>query len=103
MGHDVWQILCAWGQPQEICRLGLFHSAYSNAFVSMGIYDGTTPEGRAELSSLIGEKAEELVYRFCIIPREQFENDVLAAAKIPDEGCTYEHIRTGDPIKYSAQ
>ena len=34
-------MLVAWEQPRAVCRLGLFHSAYSNSFVSMNLYDPT--------------------------------------------------------------
>lgn len=100
--HDVWLQLCTWKQPQEICRLGLFHSAYSNAFVSMGIYDGTTPEGRAELRAVIGEKAEDLVWKFCVIPRGEMQAMFEKETTIPAEGITYKHIRTGEPVHCSA-
>jgi hypothetical protein len=33
--RGVWRMLAIWGQPAAVCRLGLFHSAYSNSFVSM--------------------------------------------------------------------
>lgn len=37
--RDVWAMLVAWEQPTAWCRLGLFHSAYSNSFVSMGVFE----------------------------------------------------------------
>jgi len=100
--HDVWQMLCAWGQPQAICRLGLFHSAYSNSFVSMNLYNPDTEAGRAELRSLIGAEAEVLVWKFCVINRQEMENMVVQTGSIPKEGRTFKHIRTGEPVDCSA-
>ncbi|CAE8604531.1 unnamed protein product [Polarella glacialis] len=100
--HDVWQMLCAWGQPQAICRLGLFHSAYSNSFVSMNLFNPDTEAGRAELRDLVGEDAENLIYKFCVINRQEMETEVLRTGRIPEEGRSFKHIRTGEPVMCSA-
>ena len=73
--RGVWLMLVAWEQPRAVCRLGLFHSAYSNSFVSMNLFDPT--RDRAALAELIGEEAEGLVYGFCSIDRQQLEEKVL--------------------------
>ena len=78
--RDVWVMLCAWEQPQAWCRLGLFHSAYSNSFVSMGIFD--RERDRAKLAALIGVEAENLVYKFCTVDRQTLEATVLANGTI---------------------
>lgn len=67
----VWRILAAWGQPSDVCRLGLMHSIYSNSFVRMKVFDSDRAEGRATVRALIGEEAERLVHVFCEIRREQ--------------------------------
>mmetsp|Transcript_72128 Transcript_72128/g.150632 ORF Transcript_72128/g.150632 Transcript_72128/m.150632 type:complete len:388 (+) Transcript_72128:106-1269(+) len=100
--HDVWQMLCAWKQPQAVCRLGLFHSAYSNSFVSMNLYNPDTPAGRQELRDVIGEEAENLVWKFCVIDRLSMEEDAAATGRIPPEGKTFKHIRTGEPVHCTA-
>eukprot|EP00933_Yihiella_yeosuensis_P039242 TRINITY_DN331_c1_g1_i1.p1 TRINITY_DN331_c1_g1~~TRINITY_DN331_c1_g1_i1.p1 ORF type:complete len:379 (-),score=76.27 TRINITY_DN331_c1_g1_i1:123-1259(-) len=100
--HDVWQMLCAWKQPQAVCRLGLFHSAYSNSFVSMNLYNPDTEAGREELRVLIGAEAENLVWKFCVINRAKMEDEVLRTGKIPAEGQTFQHIRTGEDVHCSA-
>jgi len=101
--HDVWQMLCAWGQPQAVCRLGLFHSAYSNSFVSMNLFNPDTEAGRAELRDLVGAEAEELVWKFCVINRQEMENMVLTTGSIPQEGREFAHIRTGEAVHCSAR
>ena len=74
--REVWAILCAWQQPQDVCRLGLLHSAYSNSFVSMNCFDPKVD--RPRVAALIGEEAEQLVYTFCSIDRQQLEETVLS-------------------------
>ena len=71
----VWLMLAAWDQPQPICRLGLFHSAYSNSFVSMNLFD--PKRDRDAVVELIGLEAERLVYGFCSIDRQLLEETVL--------------------------
>jgi len=101
--HDVWQMLCAWKQPQAICRLGLFHSAYSNSFVSMNLYTPDTAAGRDELREIIGAEAENLVWKFCVINRQAMENTIRETGSIPAEGMVFKHIRTGEDVQCSAK
>ena len=92
-------MLVAWEQPRAVCRLGLFHSAYSNSFVSMNLYDPT--RDRAALADLIGEEAEGLVYGFCSIDRQQLEETVLEEGVVRREGYDLRHIRTGEALHVS--
>lgn len=85
--RDVWVMLCAWEQPEAICRLGLFHSAYSNSFVSMGVFD--RERDRAKLAALVGDEAEQLIYKFCTIDRQSLESTVLSEGTIRAEGCAW--------------
>lgn len=97
--RDVWVMLSAWEQPQAWCRLGLFHSAYSNSFVSMGIFDRSRDRGK--LAALIGEEAEELVYKFCTIDRQSLEAAVLDEGTIRSEGYRMRHIVSGETLEVS--
>uniref|UniRef100_A0A061R3X2 Tetratricopeptide repeat domain containing protein n=1 Tax=Tetraselmis sp. GSL018 TaxID=582737 RepID=A0A061R3X2_9CHLO len=99
--HDVWQILNVWNQPLAVCRLGLFHSAYSNSFVSMNLFNPEKDRGR--LAEMIGDEAENLVYKFCVIDRQHMEDTVVQNLSVPSEGITFRHIRTGEPVHCSAQ
>ena len=95
--RDVWLMLCAWEQPQATCRLGLFHSAYSNSFVAMGIFD--REKDRGKLAELIGDEAENLVYKFCTIDRQSLERTVLEEGTIRPDGYDMTHIATGTPLR----
>jgi len=86
--HDhllgVWRILAAWGQPADVCRLGLMHSVYSNSFVRMKVFDAEQAAGRDAVRQLVGEEAERLVYLFCAIRREELLP--FGDLAVPDEG-----------------
>ena len=100
--RDVWVMLCAWDQPQAWCRLGLFHSAYSNSFVAMGVFD--RDKDRSKLANLIGGEAENLVYKFCTVDRQSLEAAVLAEGVVRAEGYPQiASITTGTPIALSGK
>lgn len=88
----VHNILRLWGESETIGRVGLFHSAYSNSYVNLALFD---PESEREImKDLIGEEAEELVYLFCIIDRQQVVvNTLLKDGFIPKEGLEVPHLR----------
>lgn len=99
--REVWAMLVNWGQPQAFCRLGLVHSAYSNSFVSMNCFNPKTE--RPKLAELIGEEAENLVYKFCSIDRQALEDMVLEERTIRAEGYVMKHIHTSDPVQVSGK
>ncbi|KAK6241494.1 hypothetical protein SCA6_006883 [Theobroma cacao] len=39
---DIYRILKIWKAPDSVCLCGLFHSAYSNAYVNLAIFDAST-------------------------------------------------------------
>lgn len=80
----VWRILAAWGQPPDVCRLGLMHSVYSNSFVRMKVFDAEHGAGRDAVRRLVGEEAERLVYLFCSIRREELLP--LGELAVPEDG-----------------
>jgi ribulose bisphosphate carboxylase small subunit len=88
----VHNILRLWRQSPIIGRVGLFHSAYSNSYVNLALYDPATE--RQIMKDLIGVDAESLVYLFCIIDRQQIVvNTLLRQGYIPAEGLTVPHLR----------
>ena len=97
--REVWAMLCNWEQPRATCRLGLFHSAYSNSFVSMNCFDPATD--RRRVADLIGEEAETLVYKFCSIDRQQLEATVLRERSVRRDGYAMAHIHSGEPLAVS--
>ena len=60
---NVYKILKLQNQPLHVCLAGLFHSAYGTEFYSKFQIDD-----RDLLKSLIGERAEGLVFNFCSLP-----------------------------------
>lgn len=96
--RDVWVMLSVWNQPQHWCRLGLFHSAYSNSFVSMNLYD--INKDREKLASLIGEDSESLVYKFCVYNRQQVEDQVSEELMV--RATSTKHIHDGSTVELSA-
>ncbi|KAM7260117.1 hypothetical protein ACFE04_015858 [Oxalis oulophora] len=75
---DIYKILKLWNSQDPVCLCGLFHSAYSNAYVNLAIFDPTT--GREVVRSHVGEAAERLIHLFCIVPRQTLIHDDLLFA-----------------------
>ncbi len=85
-----FRMLKLWGQSGETAYCGLFHSVYSNEYVDLALFDPA--HERHVLRDLLGAPTEELIYRFCTIPRTAFMRDVLARERIPADG-----LRLTDP------
>ena len=97
--HDhllsVHNILKVWGQDETTCRVGLFHSAYSNSYVNLALYD--VDKDRETMRNLIGEEAEAIVYIFCIIDRQQVVvNTLLRQGFIPPDGLDVPHLKNAN-------
>ncbi|KAL9992705.1 putative tetratricopeptide-like helical domain superfamily [Helianthus debilis subsp. tardiflorus] len=58
-----------------VCLCGLFHSAYSNSYVNLAIFDPST--GRDVVRRHVGDAAERLIHLFCVVPRQQLIHDNL--------------------------
>ena len=85
-------ILRLWGENEIVGRVGLLHSAYSNSYVNLALFDRN--KDRSLMKSLIGEDAEELVYLFCIIDRQDVVvNQLLSSGSIPEAGISVRHLR----------
>ncbi|CAI0416485.1 unnamed protein product [Linum tenue] len=115
-----YRILKLWGAPDAVCLCGLFHSAYSNAYVNLAIFDPST--GRDVVRAHVGDDAESLIHLFCVVPRHSLIHDDLlfkyrdeAEAEkgefdageawrkklnsiLPREGVKVKHIKTGEEI-----
>ncbi|RCV09052.1 hypothetical protein SETIT_1G375800v2 [Setaria italica] len=72
---DVYRILRLWRAPDAVARCGLYHSAYSNSYVNLAIFQPNT--GRAHVAAVVGAPAERLVHLFCVVPRQQLIHDDL--------------------------
>lgn len=72
-GYTLWdhlagvhRILEACGSVDYVCAAGLFHSVYGTQVFKKVTIDSSR---RAEVQSLIGQRAESLVWAFCNLPR----------------------------------
>lgn len=63
--HD---LLRDWGNPEHVCLAGLFHSIYGTNFFR---HQCLPFKDRDQLQALIGRKAENLAYLFCVIVRPE--------------------------------
>ncbi|XP_060184482.1 uncharacterized protein LOC132614132 [Lycium barbarum] len=72
---DIYKILKIWKAPDSVCLCGLFHSAYSNSYVNLAIFDPNT--GRETVRAHVGDDAERLIHLFCIVPRQPLIHDDL--------------------------
>ncbi|KAM6566609.1 hypothetical protein CsatA_025737 [Cannabis sativa] len=72
---EMYRILKLWRAQDSVCLLGLFHSAYSNSYVNLAIFDPST--GREVVSKHVGEAVERLIYLFCVVPRQPLIHDDL--------------------------
>jgi hypothetical protein len=95
----VHHILRLWQQGHIIGRVGLFHSAYSNSYVNLALFDVRTE--RPIMQQLIGTDAEQYVYLFCIIDRQDVVvNTLLSQGYIPNDGLYVQHLRLPNETVY---
>lgn len=95
----VHNILRLWGQSRVVGRVGLLHSAYSNSYVNLALFD--PQRERHTMQSLVGRDAEELIYTFCIIDRQHVVvNTLTKRMQIPPMGMTVPHLREENTTVY---
>jgi len=97
--YHLWRILCLWKQSTAICRLGLYHSVYSNKSVNLALFNWK--EDRDLLRNKLGEEAEQLVYLFCSVDRHALIIETIHSGEIPPEGKIVKHHFTGEDIHIS--
>lgn len=123
---DIYRILKLWRTPDAVCLTGLFHSAYSNSYVNLAIFDPST--GRETVRHHVGDVAERLIHLFCVVPRQKlilddllFKYDdvnelmrhvmesgekvgrdeewrVKIRSVLPHDGIVMKHIKTGEDV-----
>jgi len=90
----VHNIIRLWGENEIAGRVGLLHSAYSNSYVNLALFDPTEPSEREVMKEMIGDEAEEIVHLFCIIDRQSVVVDTLLKnGFIPQNGLDVPHLR----------
>lgn len=80
---DMYRILNLWKAPHAVSLCGLFHSAYSNSYVNLAIFDPST--GREVVRGYVGKEAEHLIHLFCVVPRQPLIHDNLLFHYSDDE------------------
>jgi hypothetical protein len=92
-----WRILADWGMPAAVCRAGFMHSAYSTAFYPHALF---TLEEREAVRGMVGREAEDLVYRFCMMDRRGFWEELAAHPRL--RAVSYpDRLRGGAPVRVS--
>ncbi|KAF8021781.1 hypothetical protein BT93_G2038 [Corymbia citriodora subsp. variegata] len=89
---DIYRILRLWRVPDAVCLCGLFHSAYSNSYVNLAIFDPDT--GRDVVRGHVGDAAERLIHLFCVVPRQSLIHDDLLFRY--DDAELVEHLKLSD-------
>ncbi|KAK5770783.1 hypothetical protein PVK06_046937 [Gossypium arboreum] len=89
---DVYCILKIWKAPRSVCLCGLFHSAYSNAYVNLAIFDAST--SRDVVRGHVGEVVERLIHLFRVVPRQKFIHDDLLFKYTDSE--LIEHLKASE-------
>jgi len=64
--RNTYAMLKCWGQPDDLCRCGLLHSAYSKTGFNFRVFDIMSTESRDEVRSIVGDRAEKLIFNYCI-------------------------------------
>ncbi|CAN1254861.1 hypothetical protein LINPERPRIM_LOCUS8793 [Linum perenne] len=97
---DIYRILKLWGAPEAVCLCGLFHSAYSNSYVNLAIFDPST--GRDVVRGHVGDAAERLIHLFCIVPRQSLIHDDLLF-NYPDDSELRQHLADSEASLLNAK
>ena len=66
----VYHDLESWGASQDACRAGLFHSIYGTELFRRW---SLPLDRRADIRTLIGERAEQIAYINCLMDRATFD------------------------------
>ena len=66
-----YELLEKWDNTKEICLAGLFHSIYGTMIYKISSADLSK---RKYIENIIGKRAEELAYLFCVTDRREYFN-----------------------------
>lgn len=62
---EVYKVLRLWGAMEVVAVTGLLHSAYSNSYVNLAVFQPGVE--RSRVAALVGGAAEELIHLFCVV------------------------------------
>uniref|UniRef100_A0A7N2KK42 DUF6817 domain-containing protein n=1 Tax=Quercus lobata TaxID=97700 RepID=A0A7N2KK42_QUELO len=103
---EVYRILKIWKAPDSVCLCGLFHSAYSNSYVNLAIFDPSTGRDvvRSHVELVEHLKQSEVSLRNAkemgIFNEEEDWRKKLRAL-LPANGLTTKNIKTGEDVVVS--
>jgi hypothetical protein len=87
-------LLQHWGNPQDLCLAGLFHSVYGTDRFTHSMVQSDT-DNRQQVRELIGTRAEQLAFLFCSFRREELftlgADKVLTAGAATLVGASDDH------------
>lgn len=70
-------LLAEWANSETVCAAGLFHSVYGTQYYKV---QSASFDRRTDVAAVIGERAEELAYLFCVTDRRDFFTQMDPAA-----------------------
>jgi hypothetical protein len=96
--RGTWAMLAAWGQEEDTCRCGLFHSAYSRDGFFFRYFDICEEESRQSLRDVVGEGAESQIYNYCVGEAPWSEKEYGSMGGLPVPAPTPGKFVLGEPI-----
>lgn len=94
-----WRILADWRMPAAVCRAGFMHSVYSTSYYPQALFG---LDERTTVQAILGDDAEDLVFRFCTMNRRGFWEELAARRRF--RTLTYpDRFRSGAPVRVSRQ
>lgn len=95
-----WSILQIWKQPQDVCRTGLFHTAYSGDLFQFMFLDGASEADRTTLRETVGEEAEHLIWMFGSVERGKLNTSLVDLPRhtLTKEGLHVPHRFLGEVV-----
>jgi hypothetical protein len=84
--RGTWAMLAAWGQAEDTCRCGLFHSAYTRDGFFFRYFDICDESSRQDLRDVVGAGAEAQIYNYCVgeSPWDAGEYNSMGGYPTPD-------------------
>nr|KYP46547.1 hypothetical protein KK1_031838 [Cajanus cajan] len=92
---DVYRILSLWKAPHAVSLCGLFHSAYSNSYVNLAIFDPSTGREVVREHVSLSNAKEKGMFDMGERWRKKLQD------LVPAEGVKVKHIRTGEEVRVS--
>lgn len=72
-------LLAEWGNDEDICAAGLFHSIYGTQYYKV---QSASLDRRRDVAAAIGDRAERMAFLFCVTDRPGFFEQADAEAPV---------------------